>query len=101
MKKDAQYSLLATTSYGLFVGFVESYDPLTKVAHVAECRNVRYWYGRTGGITSLAVYGLCGTRAAESRIGAAVRGVSTLTEIQNVYPCSDEARATFESSVQK
>lgn len=97
----AQYSLLATTAYGLFVGYVEAYNPLTKIARVRDCRNVRYWYGRTGGVTSLAVFGLCGPRAAESRIGAAVPGVSTLTEIQNVYPCTDVARASFEASVQK
>ena len=93
-----RYAIIANASYGLFAGIVESFDPVTRVAEVRECRHVRYWYGRTGGITSLAAHGICGPRAAESRIGAPCR--ATLTQIVNVFDCSPEARASIESSVQ-
>ena len=97
--KTLPYCIVANGSYGLFVGLVESHDVATKVAVVRECRHVRYWYGKTGGITSLAVHGLCGPREKESRIGApCVR--STLTSVVNVFECSPEARASFERSVQ-
>lgn len=93
------YAIIANGSYGLYVGLVESHDTETHVAVVRECRHIRYWYGRTGGITSLAVYGLCGPREKESRIGAPCRR-ATLTNVVNIFECSPEARASFERSVQ-
>lgn len=92
------YALLANKSYGLYCGYVESFDPLTGVAVVSECRHVARWYGKTGGITSLAAHGLCGPQANESRIGAPVK--ATLTAIVNIFECSDEARSTFEKAQQ-
>lgn len=92
------YAIIANSSYGLFAGLVESFDPATQVAIVKECRHVRYWYGKTGGITSLAAHGLCGPRAAESRIGAPC--AATLTHVINIFECSPEARATIEAAKQ-
>lgn len=94
------YAIVANQSYGLYVGIVQSFDPVNKVALVTECRHVARWYGKTGGITSLAAHGLCGSQAGDSRIGAPAPGVSTLTGIVNVFPCSPEARATFEAAKQ-
>src|SRR5678810_1253178 len=91
-----RFAILANKSYGLYVGIVESYDPVTGVAEVVGCRHVARWFGKTGGITSLAAHGLCGPRASESRIGAPTR--ATLTGIVNVFDCSPEARATFEAA---
>ena len=99
-KNEAKYCLLANKSYGLYAGLVESFDPLTGVAVIAECRHVARWYGRTGGITSLAAHGLCGLQAGESRIGAPAPGLSTLTGVVNVFPFSAEARATIEAAKQ-
>ena len=87
---------MANKSYGLYVGIVESYDPIGGVAEVRDCRHVARWYGKTGGITSLAAHGLCGKQAGDSRIGAPTRAM--LTGVVNVFDCSSEARATFEAA---
>lgn len=92
------YAIIANERYGLYAGFVEEYDPAARTAIVRECRHVAYWYGRTGGITSLAAHGLCGPRVAESRIGAPCR--ARLSGVVNVFECSPIARASIESAVQ-
>ena len=94
------YAILANDRYGLYAGVVESYDPVTRVARVAGCRHVARWYGKTGGITSLAVHGLCGPNASQSRIGAATSDAATLTGVVNVFPCSSAARASIEGATQ-
>ena len=102
-KKQAEvYAILANKSYGLYAGIVEKKTPQpdgTLHVEVRDCRHVARWYGKTGGITSLAAHGLCGPNAADSRIGAPVRA-SPLTGIVNVFECSAEARATLESAKQ-
>ena len=97
--KSETYAIIANKSYGLYCGIVESFDAVNGVAEVRECRHVAQWYGRTGGVTSLAAHGLCGPRAGESRIGAPCR--ATLTGIVNVFECSADARKTLESAVQR
>jgi hypothetical protein len=92
--------ILANRSYGLYYGEVVSFDATNGVAVVRNCRHVCRWFGRTGGITSLAAYGLCGPRAGESRIGAPAPGESTLTGVVNVFPCSDAAASSIEAAVQ-
>lgn len=100
-KSRPQYAILANQSYGLYAGVVESFDPITRVAVVRECRHVARWYGQTGGITSLAARGLCGPNAAKSRIGAPTPEPATLTGIVNVFPCSPEAQRSLESAPQQ
>lgn len=106
MKKKASkkpvkpFAIIANKSYGLYAGIVESFDAINGVAVVSQCRHVAQWYGKTGGITSLAAHGLCGPRAGESRIGAPVTR-ATLTGIINIFECSEEARATIESAMQQ
>lgn len=68
--KVPQYKLFCNERYGIYAGLEESYDPVTRVAVVRDCRHVARWYGKTGGITSLAAHGLCGPNAGDSRIGA-------------------------------
>lgn len=97
-RKTERYAILANKSYGLYAGVVESFDAETGVAEVRDCRHVARWFGRTGGITSLAAHGLCGPRASESRIGAPVR--ATLSGIVNVFDCSAATRASIEAAVQ-
>ncbi len=94
--KQKPFAILANKSYGLYAGIVEKYDPKTGIAEVSQCRHVARWYGKTGGITSLAAFGLCGPNANDSRIGAPVGG--TLTGIVNVFACTAEARATIEAA---
>lgn len=100
-KKTERYAILANSSYGLYAGIV---GEITKDAdgkmtvEVMDCRHVARWYGRTGGITSLAAYGLCGPNAYQSRIGAPVR--ATLSNIVNIFDCSAAARKSIEAAVQ-
>lgn len=65
-----------------------------KAVRLYDARNIRYWYGRRGGITSLAAYGICGPRAAESRIGAPIAS-TLLLDVKAVHDCLPEAVATF------
>lgn len=98
-KPEAKYSIIANEKYGLYAGFVQSFDPLTKVVEATEVRHVARWYGKTGGITSLAAFGLCGSQAGDSRIGAPAK-TATLGGIVNVFECSAEARASLEAAKQ-
>lgn len=97
--KKEVYAIITNKNYGLYAGIVESFDAVNGVAIVRECRHVARWYGKTGGITSLAAHGLCGPRAAESRIGAPTN--ATLTGVVNVFECTPVARSTFEAAVQQ
>lgn len=97
-KKSGQYAIIANKSYGLYAGIVESFDAENGVAVVRECRHVARWYGKTGGITSLAAFGLCGPNASQSRIGAPAK--ATLTGIVNLFECTPAARASIEAAVQ-
>lgn len=97
--KKEVYAIITNKNYGLYAGIVESFDTVNGVAVVRECRHVARWYGKTGGITSLAAHGLCGPNAQDSRIGAPVN--ATLTGIVNVFECTPEARSTFEAAVQQ
>jgi hypothetical protein len=99
-KKTGQYAIIANQSYGLYVGIVDAFDTKEKTVKARGVRHVARWYGKTGGITSLAVHGLCGPDADKSKIGAPV-ATATLTGIVNVFECTAEARATFEAAKQQ
>lgn len=97
-----RYAILGNKSYGLYAGVVDKITPQedgTLLVEVSECRHISVWYGKTGGITSLAVYGICGPRAKESRIGAPT--TATLSGIVNIFDCTPEARASIEAVEQK
>lgn len=102
-KTEAKYCIIANRSYGLYAGVVVADEPQsdgTRMVTVRECRHVAHWRGKTGGITSLAVYGLCGPEAGQSRIGAPVPGESKLSGVVNTFECTAEARATIEAAKQ-
>jgi len=63
-------------------------------ARLYDARNIRYWYGRKGGITSLAAYGLCGPDMAKSRIGAPVES-TLLLDVKAIHTCSHAAVESF------
>lgn len=97
-----RYAIIANKSYGLYVGLVDSVEQLSDGLMRVEAREVRHvarWFGKTGGITSLAVHGICGPRASESRIGAPAPK-ATLSGIVNIIDCTPEARAAFEAATQ-
>jgi len=92
--------LVGNQSYGLYIGYTSATDAEivgSKSVRLRACRHVCQWFGRTGGITSLAAHGPCGPRANESRIGAPADAV--LTGVVNVYDLSAEAIAAFAAIV--
>lgn len=100
-KSSKKYYIIGQRPYGLYAGFVtkrENQPDGSMTIEVEACRHVRYWYGKSGGITSLAAFGICGPRAKESRIGAAVNTV--LANVISLYECSPEAQASIEAAVQ-
>ena len=101
---EERYAIIGTINYGLYAGIVDSIQPdpgtSTMTVTVRQCRHIPRWFGRTGGITSLAVYGICGPRAGESRIGAPAPQ-STISGVRAIHDCTPEARATLEATVQR
>ena len=96
-KNTERYVVIGCGSWCLWYGKVRETDAAilkTKSAKVYDCRHVRYWYGGTGGITSLAAWGPCGTRAKESRIGAPCPS-SLVTDVKAVHEYTSEAIAAF------
>jgi hypothetical protein len=90
--------ILANEKYGLYYGELadDDFDPVTRVARVTHCRHVCAWFGKTGGITSLAQSGICGSSASEARIGEPCES-AILTGIVNIFECSPEAIRTIEA----
>ena len=85
--------------YGLWFGEVRATDKEvveSKSVRLYQARNIRYWYGRKGGITSLAAFGPCGSRVAECRIGAPIAS-TLLLDVKAVHECSPEAVAAFDA----
>jgi hypothetical protein len=84
--------LIGNGSYGLWIGKIDVNEATpeqilaSKIAHVYECRNIRYWYGPTGGITSLVAYGP-NPADLRNRIGAPVEGwVSAVVSVLLLAP---------------
>lgn len=93
--------LVANERYGLYIGETAATDEeitSSRSVRLANCRHVCQWYGKTGGITSLAAHGPCGPRAQESRVGAPATA-ALVTGVVNVFDLSAEAIAAFASIV--
>ena len=99
VESSPKFCIITNNSYGIYAGIVQSYDPVTKIVEATELRHIPRWFGKTGGITSLAAHGICGPRVEESRIGAAVSS-GTVSNVANIFECSAEARASFEAAKQ-
>lgn len=101
MKKRAV--LVGNKSYGLYICETTQTDEQlaqtrgedgTMVVKGLNVRHVARWYGKTGGITSLAAFGPCGSRVKESLVGAPIAS-GLLSGVVNVFPLSEEAVAAF------
>lgn len=93
----ARWVIVGNGSWGLWFGQVKDADEKIiseKAVRLYRARNIRYWYGKNGGITSLAAFGPCGPRAKDSRIGAEISS-TLLLEVKAVHDCSPEAVAAF------
>ena len=89
--------LVGNQSYGLYIGETNATDDdiiATKAVRLTNCRHVCRWYGKTGGITSLAAFGPCGPSAGDSRVGVPVTS-ALITGVVNVLDLTPEAVASF------
>ena len=89
--------LVGNSGGGLYIGDTDQCDEeiiATKAIRLHNCRHVARWYGRTGGITSLAQHGPCGPRVGESRVGAPCPS-ALITGVVNVFNLSPEAARNF------
>lgn len=96
-----RYVIVGNERYGLYCGWTSATDAevvATKSIRLDKCRHICRWYGKTGGITSLAAYGPCGPSMMESRIGAEAPS-QLLQGVVNVIDCTDAAIAAFERIV--
>ena len=92
-----KYCIVGNGPYGLWFGRVTATDADIAKTHsvrLYEARSIRYWYGRKGGITSLAAFGPCGPRVAECRFGAPIAS-TLLLDVKAIHECSAEAVAAF------
>lgn len=89
--------LVGNKSYGLYIGEAVESDVKKITAEgslsLKNARHVSRWYGKSGGITSLAAHGPCGPSVADSRVGAPVDMVAT--GVVNVFFLTPEAVANF------
>lgn len=96
-KSTKRFVIVGNQSYGLYYGETSATDAevvKTKSIRLDNCRHVCQWFGKTGGITSLAAFGPCGPNVGKSRIGAPIPS-SLLTGVVNVLDCTPEAVAAF------
>ena len=96
-----RWSIVGNGSYGIWFGLVCDSDEkviAAKAVRLYRARNIRYWYGRNGGISSLAAFGPCGPKAQQSRIGAEIES-TLLLDCKAIHTCSPEAVAAFTSIV--
>jgi len=95
-----RWVLVGNKSYGLYIGQTNATDATilkSESVRLVNCRHVAQWYGKTGGITSLAAHGPCGPRKSESLVGAPCNAL--LSGVVNVFDLTDEAIAAFASIV--
>jgi hypothetical protein len=96
-KNEGRWCIIGNGPWGLWFGRVKASDAeviKTKAVRVFDARNIRYWYGKSGGITSLAAFGPCGPKQQDSRIGATIASTLIL-DVKAIHECSPEAVANF------
>ena len=99
--KSKRWVIVGNGSYGLWFGQAIDSDSKIisdKAVRLYRARNIRRWYGKIGGITSLAAFGPCGPEAQKSRIGAEINSTLIL-DVKAVHDCSLEAVAAFSAIV--
>lgn len=99
----ARAVLVGNQSYGLYIGETDASDAdiiASKAVRLKNCRHVCRWYGKTGGITSLAAFGPCGPSADQSRIGAPASSalVTGVVNVLDLTPAAVEAFAKIEAT---
>ena len=99
--------LVANKSYGLYICETAMTDDQiagtvgtdgTMMVHGLNVRHVARWYGKTGGITSLAAHGPCGPSGSKSLVGAPSAS-ALLSGVVNIFAISADAAAAFAAIV--
>lgn len=94
---ERKHVIVGNGPWGLWFGQIEATDAeivAGRSVRVYNARNIRYWYGRKGGIASLAAFGPCGPRMHESRIGAPIES-TLLLDVKAIHTCAPEAVEAF------
>jgi hypothetical protein len=94
--------LVGNKAYGLYIGMTADSDAkiiANEAVRLEDCRHVACWYGKPGGITSLAAYGPCGEKKLDSSVGAPCNAL--LTGVVNVFDLSEAAIEAFADIVPK
>src|SRR3972149_1301031 len=80
-QKSERWAIVGHGPYGLSYGLVKDDDAkivADKSVRLYRARNIRLWYGKRGGITSLAAFGPWGPKKQDRRGGAGVRALLLL-----------------------
>jgi hypothetical protein len=95
-----RWAVIGNGNWGLYYGRTDGHNTEGKrwrsgdTLLILDCRHVCRWYGKKGGITSLAVFGICGPNAANSRI-AAPAPESEIGDVRAVHYCTAVAVASI------
>jgi hypothetical protein len=95
--------IVGNGDWGLYFGHIKCTDAQvlqSKAVRLYECRHVAEWYGKTGGITSLAAFGPCGVTMGSSLIGSPCPS-SLICDVRAIHSCTDEAVDAFGAIVAK
>jgi hypothetical protein len=101
VKTKKNHVIVGNGNYGLYFGYIKCSDAQAikdKAVRIYECRHIARWYGKTGGISSLAAFGPCGPSVANSRIGFSCPS-SLVMDVKAIHGCSDEAVKAFAAVV--
>ena len=99
MTRAERWSIVGIGPYGLWFGDVVTDDAEIAATHAVtlrQARNIRYWYGRKGGVSSLAAFGPCGPDVDKCRIGAPIER-AFLLDVKSILGCSPEAVSAFKA----
>jgi hypothetical protein len=91
------YVIVGNGNYGLYYGHIKTTDEKAikdKAVRIFDCRHVARWYGKGGGISSLAAFGPCGPSVGQCRIGHPCPS-SLVMDVKAIHGCSDEAVKAF------
>lgn len=101
--KKKNWVIVGNGEWGLYYGHIKCSDAQAlkaRAVRLYECRHVAEWYGKTGGISSLAAFGPCGPSKESSLIGAPCPS-SLILDVRAIHACTDEAVEAFASIVAK
>ena len=95
MSKEVKYVVVATDKdkRGVFAGYLETWDPVTKVAIMRNVQMVVYWSPETRGVVGLAATGPAdGSRVTKAAKRGEIHGVEA------IFECTPAAQESLEAA---